>query len=159
MAEYTYQWKRNGVPIVGAKNFKYVLTEADSNAYVSCYVTKKQGNGSRSVEKGVQTEDINISTITNPILGDGGDLLIKSKDYSSSIYNVKNYSFSGYGISVVFAYYVNDVCIALVSEMDVDTPVFWSGVDIGDKVTCVVRVANKWRTIEVPAAGSITIIQ
>jgi len=158
MAEkYTYQWKRDGAPIVGAQDARYMLTESDSGAYISCYLTRSSENYSISLEKGIQAEDINISSLDTPLLRDGQDNSDASKEYSEKYY-VTGHSFSGFGISVVFAYYVNGLCIGLVSEMDIDNPVFWAKPEVGDKITCVVRVANKWGSIEVPAIGSITII-
>lgn len=36
---YTYQWRRNGVPILGATSTTYTLTNADGGFNITCVVT------------------------------------------------------------------------------------------------------------------------
>jgi hypothetical protein len=47
---YTYQWKRNGAPIIGASNFSYLLVDADINQSIKCTVTATNIEGNTSAD-------------------------------------------------------------------------------------------------------------
>ena len=50
ISEYTYQWKRNGVNIVGAMANTYILVAADGGKTVTCTVTAINMGGGTSVD-------------------------------------------------------------------------------------------------------------
>jgi hypothetical protein len=52
---YTYQWKRNGAPIIGASNFSYLLVDADINQSIKCTVTATNIEGNTRADSNTVT--------------------------------------------------------------------------------------------------------
>jgi hypothetical protein len=119
-------------------------------------VTKKNANTSTSKEFGYQYPSLDILVYTPPVLvAELGGGHVKDGDRISL---EGNGEFIGIQKSTVLMWYINNIFL-LANYAEVGLRIkLADGMEVGDKITCKVKVTNKWGSIEVPAEGFYTIM-